>query len=107
MSNTHVFSEIDDLAPPNLRTQVLNSMYTFPSPYWDDVSDEAVDLIQVLLAQNTEDRHTVDDALEHVWMTMEVPYAFFFLPISPCFIVTLIAPPHSNNAILIGNKQIG
>ncbi|KAG0321642.1 hypothetical protein BGZ97_010737 [Linnemannia gamsii] len=61
----------DDLAPPNLRQQVLNSMYTFPSPYWDDVSDEAVDLIQVLLAQNTEDRHTVDDALEHVWMTME------------------------------------
>ncbi|KAK5815304.1 kinase-like domain-containing protein [Linnemannia elongata] len=61
----------DDLAPPNLRTQVMNSMYTFPSPYWDDVSDEAVDLIQVLLAQNTEDRHTVDDALEHVWMTME------------------------------------
>ncbi|KAF9919196.1 hypothetical protein FBU30_011131 [Linnemannia zychae] len=61
----------DDLAPPNLRTQVLNSMYTFPSPYWDDVSDEAVDLIQVLLAQNIEDRHTVDEALEHVWMTME------------------------------------
>ncbi|KAG9066293.1 hypothetical protein KI688_001514 [Linnemannia hyalina] len=61
----------DDLAPPNLRAQVLNSMYTFPSPYWDDVSDEAVDLIQVLLAQNTEDRHTVDEALQHVWMTME------------------------------------
>lgn len=58
----------------------MNSMYTFPSPYWDDVSDEAVDLIQVLLAQNTEDRHTVDDALEHVWMTMEVPYTFFSPP---------------------------
>ncbi|KAF9108058.1 hypothetical protein BGX29_003573 [Mortierella sp. GBA35] len=61
----------DDLAPPKLRQQVLNSMYTFPSPYWDDVSDEAVDLIQVLLAQNINDRHTVDEALEHVWMTME------------------------------------
>ncbi|KAK3842001.1 MAG: kinase-like domain-containing protein [Linnemannia gamsii] len=61
----------DDLAPPNLRSQVVNSMYTFPSPYWDDVSDEAVDLIQALLAHNTEDRYTVDAALEHVWMTME------------------------------------
>jgi serine/threonine protein kinase len=60
-------------------------MYTFPSPYWDDVSDEAVDLIQVLLAQNTEDRHTVDDALEHVWMTMEVPYFLaFFTCITYC-----------------------
>ncbi|KAG0003038.1 hypothetical protein BGZ65_002102 [Modicella reniformis] len=61
----------DDLAPPKLRIQVLQSMYTFPSPYWDDVSDEAVDLVQGLLAQNTEDRLTVDDALDHVWMHLE------------------------------------
>jgi serine/threonine protein kinase len=54
-------------------------MYTFPSPYWDDVSDEAVDLIQALLAQNTDERYTVDEALEHVWMTMEVSYALFSL----------------------------
>lgn len=47
-------------------------MYSFPSPYWDEVSDEAVDLIQGLLAQNTEDRLTVDDALDHVWMHLEV-----------------------------------
>ncbi|KAF9173733.1 hypothetical protein BGX21_002777 [Mortierella sp. AD011] len=61
----------DDLAPPKLRVQVLQSMYTFPSPYWDEVSDEAVDFVQGLLAQNPADRLTVDDALEHVWMTME------------------------------------
>jgi hypothetical protein len=47
-------------------------MYSFPSPYWDDVSDEAVDLIQGLLAQNTDERLTVDDALDHVWMHLEV-----------------------------------
>ncbi|KAF9914458.1 hypothetical protein BX616_008264 [Lobosporangium transversale] len=61
----------DDLAPPKLRVQVLQSMYTFPSPYWDEVSDEAVDLVQGLLAQSTDDRLTVDEALNHVWMTME------------------------------------
>ncbi|KAF9998390.1 hypothetical protein BGZ80_007499 [Entomortierella chlamydospora] len=61
----------DDLAPPKLRVQVLQSMYTFPSPYWDEISDEAVDFVQGLLAQNPADRLTVDDALEHVWMTME------------------------------------
>ncbi|KAG0043940.1 hypothetical protein BGZ83_010822 [Gryganskiella cystojenkinii] len=61
----------DDLAPPKLRHQVLQSMYTFPSPYWDEVSDEAVDLVQGLLAQDTEARLTVDQALDHVWMTME------------------------------------
>ena len=47
-------------------------MYTFPSPYWDEVSDEAVDLVQGLLAQDTDARLTVDQALDHVWMTMEV-----------------------------------
>lgn len=98
MSIAHAFSEIDDLAPPNLRTQVLNSMYTFPSPYWDHVSDEAVDLIQVLLAQNTEDRHTVDDALEHVWMTMEVPYSFFS---SPKPLVSLLLLTHELGLIMI------
>ncbi|KAF9436226.1 hypothetical protein BGZ76_004514 [Entomortierella beljakovae] len=61
----------DDLAPPKLRIQVLQSMYTFPSPFWDDVSDEAVDFVQGLLAQNAEDRLSIDDALEHVWMTLE------------------------------------
>ncbi|KAG0221490.1 hypothetical protein BGX31_009797 [Mortierella sp. GBA43] len=61
----------DDLAPPKLRVQVLQSMYTFPSPYWDEVSDEAVDLIQGLLAQNTDDRLSVDEALDHVWMHLE------------------------------------
>ncbi|KAF8974882.1 hypothetical protein BGZ46_009637 [Entomortierella lignicola] len=61
----------DDLAPPKLRVQVLQSMYTFPSPYWDDISDEAVDLVQGLLCENSSERLTVDQTLEHVWMTME------------------------------------
>ncbi|KAG0319394.1 hypothetical protein BGZ99_005126 [Dissophora globulifera] len=60
----------DDLAPPSLREQVLQSMYTFPSPYWDEISDEAVDLVQGLLAQSPEDRLNVRETLEHVWMTM-------------------------------------
>ncbi|KAG0230637.1 hypothetical protein BGW42_000842 [Actinomortierella wolfii] len=61
----------DDLAPPNLRTQVLENLYTFPSPYWDDISDEAVDLIQGLLAASPEERLTVNEAFEHCWMHME------------------------------------
>ena len=65
-------NDVDDLAPPKLRIQVLQSMYTFPSPYWDEISDEAVDFVQGLLAANVEDRLTVDEALDHVWMTMEV-----------------------------------
>ncbi|KAF9426572.1 hypothetical protein BGZ94_006338 [Podila epigama] len=60
----------DDLAPPKLRIQVLQSMYSFPSPYWDCVSDEAVDFVQGLLQQNPKERLTVDQALDHVWMKL-------------------------------------
>ncbi|KAG0203271.1 hypothetical protein BGX28_004412 [Mortierella sp. GBA30] len=61
----------DDLAPPKLRTQVLKSMYSFPSPYWDEISDEAVDFVQGLLSQDTRERLSVEEALEHPWMTLE------------------------------------
>ncbi|KAF9216530.1 hypothetical protein BGZ59_009238 [Podila verticillata] len=60
----------DDLAPPKLRIQVLQSMYSFPSPYWDNVSDEAVDLVQGLLQANPDERLTVDEALDHIWMDL-------------------------------------
>ncbi|KAF9350289.1 hypothetical protein BGX26_011503 [Mortierella sp. AD094] len=55
----------DDLAPPNLRIQVLQNRYTFPSPYWDDVTDEAVDMVQDLLVHEAEQRLNVDGALAH------------------------------------------
>ncbi|KAF9304855.1 hypothetical protein BGZ74_000380 [Mortierella antarctica] len=60
----------DDLAPPKLRIQVLQSMYSFPSPYWDNVSDEAVDFVQGLLQANPSERLTVDEALDHIWMSL-------------------------------------
>jgi serine/threonine protein kinase len=60
------------LAPPKLRIQVLENLYQFPSPYWDDVSDEAVDLIQGLLVQDMTKRLTADEALAHIWMQLEV-----------------------------------
>ncbi|KAF9209099.1 hypothetical protein BGZ49_006365 [Haplosporangium sp. Z 27] len=61
----------EDLAPPTLRNQVLENTYTFPSPYWDDVSNEATDMIQDLLIQNTRLRLTVDGALAHTWMNLK------------------------------------
>ncbi|KAG0245525.1 kinase-like domain-containing protein [Mortierella sp. GBAus27b] len=60
----------DDFAPPSMRIQVLECLYQFPSPYWDDVSDEAVDLVQGLLMQSAKKRLTVKDALGHNWMQL-------------------------------------
>ncbi|KAI1320077.1 hypothetical protein EDD11_002049 [Mortierella claussenii] len=61
----------DELAPPSLRIQVLESRYTFPSPYWDDISDEAVNMVQDLLLLNPDQRLDVNVALSNVWMHLE------------------------------------
>lgn len=63
---------IEDLGPPNLREQVLQGLFSFPSPYWDDVSQEAVDFIEDLLKQDPAERLTVDQALAHPWMALDV-----------------------------------
>jgi serine/threonine protein kinase len=45
--------------------------YDFPSPFWDDVSDLAKDLIRNLLVVNPSKRLTADQMLEHPWVTGE------------------------------------
>lgn len=42
--------------------------YTFPSPYWDKISDDAKDLIKKCFILNREDRITIDEALSHPWI---------------------------------------
>ncbi|KAF9194613.1 hypothetical protein BGZ50_005973 [Haplosporangium sp. Z 11] len=64
----------DDLAPPRLRAQVLENKYTFPSPYWDEVSNEAVNLVQDLLRLNANERLTAEEALSHKWMNLEASF---------------------------------
>lgn len=41
--------------------------FDFPAPYWDSVSDEALDLIGRMLTVDPDKRITVEKALEHPW----------------------------------------
>ncbi|KAG0351453.1 hypothetical protein BG005_009046 [Podila minutissima] len=68
----------NDLGPPSLRQQVLQGLFSFPSPYWDDVSQEAVDFIEGLLQQDPAQRLTVDQALSHRWMALEISIIFVY-----------------------------
>lgn len=43
--------------------------YTFLSPWWDDISDSAKDLVSHLLCVNPAQRYTIDEFLAHPWMT--------------------------------------
>ncbi|CAK9441589.1 uncharacterized protein LODBEIA_P54570 [Lodderomyces beijingensis] len=59
----------DELAPPNMKEQILSGKYAFYSPYFDDISDTALDLITNLLKVDPADRFNVDETLNHEWFT--------------------------------------
>ncbi|KAJ2332555.1 serine/threonine protein kinase, partial [Coemansia sp. RSA 2681] len=60
------FSE--EASPPPMRDQIIAGIYNFPSPYWDTVSSEAIDLVCQMLQTDPRNRISVDDALAHPWL---------------------------------------
>lgn len=55
--------------PYTLSQQIKMGRFDFPSPYWDPVGDLALDLIDRMLTVDVEKRITVDECLEHPWIT--------------------------------------
>ncbi|KAJ1911066.1 serine/threonine protein kinase, partial [Mycoemilia scoparia] len=58
----------DEIAPPPLKQQIINGIYSFPSPNWDSISDGAKDLVESMLVVDPKLRITVDEALKHPWL---------------------------------------
>eukprot|EP01117_Protostelium_nocturnum_P000433 TRINITY_DN104_c0_g1_i1.p1 TRINITY_DN104_c0_g1~~TRINITY_DN104_c0_g1_i1.p1 ORF type:complete len:261 (-),score=90.04 TRINITY_DN104_c0_g1_i1:169-951(-) len=49
--------------------QILEADFSFPAPYWDEVSDVAKDFISKLLVIDPRARATADQALKHPWLS--------------------------------------
>lgn len=47
---------------------IMEGDYEFLSPYWDNISEEAKDLISKLLVVNPNDRNSAEDVLVHRWI---------------------------------------
>ena len=45
--------------------------FDYPSPYWDSVEDPALDLIDRMLTVDVDSRITVEECLEHPWITQK------------------------------------
>ena len=43
--------------------------FNYPSPYWDSIGDPALDLIDRMLTVDVDKRITIDECLEHPWVT--------------------------------------
>lgn len=48
--------------------KILKGDYQFDSPYWDNITENAKDLVRKLLKVNVKERLTVDEALRHPWV---------------------------------------
>ncbi|KAJ3406394.1 hypothetical protein HDV05_006022 [Chytridiales sp. JEL 0842] len=71
-----------ELAPPSLSDQIKNGRIFFQSPYWDNISPQAKDLVSRLLTVDPANRLTATQALEHEW-TAKVDAVM--LPVDPEF----------------------
>ncbi|ETI27103.1 hypothetical protein G647_09785 [Cladophialophora carrionii CBS 160.54] len=60
-----------------LTEKVARGQYTFLSPWWDDISKSAQDLVSHLLTVNPDRRYTIEEFLNHPWIrnTTEPTYA--------------------------------
>ncbi|KAF7596184.1 hypothetical protein BBP40_003083 [Aspergillus hancockii] len=59
--------------PYTLAQQIKMGRFDYPSPYWDSVGDPALDLIDRMLTVEVDKRITVDECLEHAWLTGKYP----------------------------------
>ncbi|KAI3322240.1 Pkinase-domain-containing protein [Xylariaceae sp. AK1471] len=57
--------------PYTLSQQIKSGRFDYPSPYWDSVGDPALDLIDHMLVVEAERRYTVDQCLEHPWLSQK------------------------------------
>jgi len=52
-----------------LYNHIKSGKYSFPSPYWDHITEEAKECIGKLLQVDSEKRLSATDLLEHVWIS--------------------------------------
>ena len=65
LSGTPPFNASSDA---EMKTKILDGSFAMEGKVWDEVSDEAKDLITQLLTLETEERISAGDALSHPWI---------------------------------------
>ncbi|KAI9323873.1 kinase-like domain-containing protein [Dichotomocladium elegans] len=67
------FPPFYDESISSLTNKVAHGCYAFLSPWWDPVSDAAKDLIMHLLCVDPSKRYTINQFLNHPWVTEKKP----------------------------------
>jgi len=51
----------------------MKANYDFPSPDWDDISDDAKQFIQAILVLESRERPSASDCLQAPWIMSQAP----------------------------------
>ncbi|OLL24976.1 Serine/threonine-protein kinase srk1 [Neolecta irregularis DAH-3] len=97
------FPPFYDESIETLTQKVARGQYTFLSPWWDDISKSAKDLISHLLTVDPEKRYTIDQFLAHPWIrqTKETTTAAHDAP--PLFTPVIAGVPTRGTPMAIEN----
>lgn len=98
-----------------LTHKIITADYVFLEPWWDEVSDEAKDLITKMLVIDPEERITIDEIREHPWLKDAVPLqTSSYFPVSkpePTVVKTktdrLVVSPSVGSTHVNGRKSPG
>jgi serine/threonine protein kinase len=69
------FSPFGDDQIQNVFMNVMAAKYEFPSPEWDEVSEDAKNFIKRIFVIDPKERATPDHLLQDPWITKNVPAA--------------------------------
>ena len=68
------FSEASD--QDELFDKIVTGDYEFISPFWDDISNSAKQLISRMLEINVKKRITAAEVLEHPWVAVSIKHLY-------------------------------
>lgn len=55
---------------PGMKTRIRTGQYDFPNPEWQNVSEQAKELIKGMLNVNPGLRFTIDDVMKNTWISV-------------------------------------
>ncbi|GIQ87685.1 calcium/calmodulin-dependent/calcium-dependent protein kinase, partial [Kipferlia bialata] len=65
------FPPFDDRDMEKMVADVVRGKWGFPAPYWNDISDEAKDLVKRMMERDPRKRINAVDVMKHPWMKVQ------------------------------------
>lgn len=66
------FSNHGQAISPGMKNRIKTGQYDFPSPEWDNVSNDAKTLISSMLSVDPSTRLTINEIVKHKWIAVSI-----------------------------------